>query len=162
MKNHATVFSGEGAVITTRRFAIVREPQITTETPMAETSNNPLQDYLLEVIAQDGLSYPAIEREAKKKGWSIGRSTVSQIATGETTNPGIFTLVALAHGINRPVEVLILKAIGPYMQDTAAFQKSEVSSLWEMSKQLPTAEQRFVRHVLQMLENEIKRMLSGK
>lgn len=124
-------------------------------------ANNPLQDYVLRVMRENNLTYPDVEKMSRRRGGTIGKSTVQQIAKGQTTNPGILTLRELAWGLSCPIEELIAVALGQ-RADTVAFEKSEFANLWEMFRQLPTHEQRFVKRILQMVDHEIRRLLSGE
>lgn len=128
---------------------------------MAEHGDSPLRDYVQRVMREKGLSYPEVAAAAKKRGGDIGKSTVQQIATGTTTNPGIFTLQALALGLNRPFEEVLASALGTPLAETNSFHKSEWANVWELSSHLPLTEQRIIKRYLQMLEREIERLLSG-
>src|SRR5690349_8157022 len=98
MKNRATVFSAESAEMSPRKFAIVRAPRKQDAEPMPPKRDSELSEYLLRVMREKGLSFQKIEDNARDRGGTLGRATIQQIAKGETTNPGIFTLVELAWG----------------------------------------------------------------
>ena len=155
------IFSEKSNAIAEGNFAIVPLHPETDESPMP-TLPNALQDYVLRVMRENNLTYPDIEKQSKRRGGTIGKSTVQQVATGKTPNPGIFTLVELAWGLNRPVDEVISIAVGAYTPNTHAFEQSEFMNLWEMFRQLPAGEQRIVKRFLQMLDREIRRLLSSQ
>lgn len=129
---------------------------------MAAQPDNPLQDYVLKVMRDEGLSFADIENEARRQGGTLGRATIQQIAKGSTTNPGIYTLVELAWGLQRSVEEVITTALASHLTDHTAFERSELAKVWELSKDLPSAEQKMFKRYLQMIEREIRRILSGE
>lgn len=162
MKNHATTILVKSAEMPTHTLAIVQPLQKSADSPMSPPRNNALQEYVLKVMSDEGFSFQDIETEARKKKGRISRGTVQSIASGETKNPGIFTLANLALGLNKPLEELIMTTVGSYLSDPAAFDRSELGSLWELTKQLPPNEQKFVRRLFQMVEREVRRLLSGE
>lgn len=156
MKSNATVFSEKVAAIAATRFAIVRPPKNKT---MSNDSDNPLSEYVRGVMLENGLSAQNVADIAKRKRYEIGRATVSQIVNGKTPNPGIHTLDALAAGIDRPLEVLLAKALERPIGE--APMPNDFTTLADLYKQLPSAEQRGVkRYYLQALEREMRRILT--
>lgn len=137
-------------------FAIVREPD---PKPMPDQANKPLQDYVLRLMRENSLNYPDIERMARRRGGTIGKSSIQSIAKGETENPGINTLVELAWGLSRPVEEVVSVALGNHLTETSIFRKSDYANLWDLQQQLPTTEQRAMKRYLQMMEREMRRVL---
>src|SRR5688572_31043997 len=109
MTKHATVFSEKITAITAADFAIVRPPE---NQSMPRESDNPLSEYVRSVMLENGLSADAVAKMSKRRGGTIGRSTIQQIVQGKTPNPGIHTLKELAWGINRPLEELLARALG--------------------------------------------------
>lgn len=163
MKNRATVFSVDLAVMTTRRLAIVPPTENSAAKLMPTDSNNPLQDYLLRVMDSDCLSFQKIEDNARAEGGTLGRATIQQIAKGSTTNPGIYTLVELSWGIKRPLEEVMKVALGRHLVDASVFDKSHAGRVWKAADELPSAEhRRMIRRYLQMIEREIQRLLRGE
>lgn len=120
-----------------------------------------LKDWLLEVMNERNLSFQKIEDNARRhEGATLGRGTIQQIANGDTTNPGIFTLVELSWGVEKPLEEVFKTALGGLLLNPEIFDKSLAGKIYTMTDQLPAAEQRIVRRYLQMVEREILR-LSG-
>lgn len=136
-------------------FAIV--PRSAQE-PM-KTPNNPLQDYVLGVMRENSLSYPDVERMARRRGGTIGKSSIQSIAKGETPNPGINTLVELAWGLSRPVDEVIAAALGVPIVESNSFKKGDFGNLLDLYQQLPSGEQRFFKRELQIMEREMRRIL---
>lgn len=162
MAEGATTISVKSAEMSTRKLVIVPPPQKSVEKPMPTPQrDNALQAYVLKLMRDEGLSYQDVETAATNNKQKISRGTIQAIATGDTTNPGIFTLAALAAGLNRPIEEVLRVTLGPLLPDVTALERSEGARILELAKQLPAAEQKFVKRTLQMLEREIKRILSG-
>jgi len=160
MKNNATVFSVDDAVITAPRFVIVPPPK---NKVMANESDNPLSEYVRQVMRDNGLSAEAVAKTAKSRGGEIGRSTVQQIVQGKTPNPGIFTLQDLALGLSVPLEELLTKALGRRVGETQGPAATEFATLADLYRQLPLPEQRAVkRYYLQALEREMRRCLTPR
>lgn len=165
MKNSATVFSAETAEMPTRRFAIVETPDKSADTSMPTRRDNPLREYVLRIMRDENLSYQAIETNAKRNNWHISRGTVQGITKAgpdATDNPGIFTLVALAYGLDRTVEEILTVTLGDQLKDGTALQKGELAAISELAKQLSPSGQKFYRRFLQMLERELRFMLRGE
>ena len=161
MKNRATVFSVNSRRIVPGPFAIVAAPPQSADSLMPGETENPLQEFVLRVMKEEKLSFADVEKAAREKRGTLSRSTVQQIAKGETTNPGVFTLVELAWGLNRSVEEVILIALSDHMEDVSAFEKSELARIDEMSRGLPPAEQRIYKRYVQMLGRKVQRLLGG-
>lgn len=162
MKNHATVFSAESAVMTARKFAIVRPAEKLSNPTMPDATENPLQAYVLRVMQENNLSFQKIEDNAREEGGTLGRATIQQIANGKTTNPGIFTLVELANGLKRPLEEVLKITLGDLLLDPSVFDKSYAGKVWKLADDLPPAEQKMFRRYLQIIEREILRVLGGE
>jgi len=128
---------------------------------MPDRSENRLADYVLRVMREKNLTFPEVEKVARKRGGTIGKSTVQQIAQGKTPNPGILTLRELSWGLGRPIDEVIAHALGHAQAESNAIQKSEILNLWEMSKGLPLGEQRVFKRFIQMIEREMQRLLSS-
>lgn len=154
----STSFSEKETAITERDFGIVRVPRKQPESTVSAKSDNPLADYVLRVMRENNMTFPDVERVARRRGAKLGKSAVQQIATGKTTNPGIYTLQELAWGLGRPVEEVIAAALGS--AESTGFEKSELVNLWEMSQQVSLGEQRFFKRCIQVLEGEMRRLLS--
>jgi hypothetical protein len=152
----STVFSEQQTAIQERHFAIVPDLDIK---PMPPSSNRPLQEFVLRVMRENSLSYPDVERMARRRGGTIGKSSIQSIAKGETENPGINTLVELAWGLSRPVEEVVSVALGNHVADSASFRKSDFANLWDLYQELPAGEQRILKRYLQMMEREMRRVL---
>lgn len=153
-------FAEKSDAIADARFAIVPLPHRLEESTMP-IAPNLLADYVLKTMREKGLTFVEVERLSKKRGGTIGKSTVQQIALGKTPNPGILTLRDLSWGLGRPLDELTQAALGEIPEESAAFQKSEWAVLWEISTLLSLGDQRVVKRFLQMLEREIRRLLSS-
>lgn len=155
----STVFSEKLAAITEGRSDRVNlSPDQQMPKPPPE---NPLGDYVRRVMQENGLDYVRVSKIAGRRGAPIGKSAIQQIVQGSTTNPGIYTVRALALGLGRPVEELIAVALGTPVVDTNSYKASDWANLAELYRQLPLPEQRgFKRYCIQAMEREIRRILT--
>lgn len=114
------------------------------------------EEYFLRIMHDSGLSYQDIEKRASKAGHRLGRATVQAIAMGQTPNPGILTLKALAVGLGRPeLEVFSVFGVG----DIDIVRDPELEAIQMGFAQLPERQRRQVRFVIDMLSREIRRLL---
>lgn len=150
------LFSEKSAAITDEGFCILPHP---TEmaTPTMETSA--LADYLRRVMMENDLTNVAVQNQSRKRGGTLGKSSVDQILQGRTLNPGIFTIQELAWGINRPVEEVLTAALGMPLAESSAFRKSDFANLWDIYRQLPTSEQKVFKRLLEMFYRELVRAM---
>lgn len=155
----ATVFSEKSTAIAEERFGIVAAPN---KNSMSQAeSENPLGDYVRHVMQENGLDYVRVSKIASSRGASIGKTAVQQIVQGSTTNPGIYTVRALALGLGRPVEEVIAAALGTAFIDSNNYRSSDFANLADLYRQLPLPEQRgFKKYFLQVMEREIRRLLT--
>jgi transcriptional regulator with XRE-family HTH domain len=158
MARIATVFSEKSTAIAEDRFVIVAAPN---DNSMTEPElENRLGDYVRRVMQENGLDYVRVSKIASRRGASIGKTAVQQIVQGSTTNPGIFTVRALALGLGRPVEEVIAAALGTALVDSNNYKASDFANLADLYRQLPLPEQRgFKKYWLQVMEREIRRLL---
>lgn len=166
MENSATVFSAEIAEMPTRKFAIVRKTEKSADKPMQPRSDNALRDYILRIMQDENLSYKRIADRALEQGYQISRGTIQGITKPDpdaaTDNPGIFTLVALAYGLDRTVEEVLAVTLGDELKSASALQKGELAAISELAKQLRPGDKKFYRRFLQMLERELRYMLRSE
>lgn len=127
---------------------------------MSTTQEN-LSEYVQRIMRENALTALEVKRVSQRRGGEISRANVQAILQGKTPNPGIITLRDLAWGLSRPVEEVLAHALGLPPTENAAFLKSELANIWELSKHLPIAEQRFFKRLLQMIEHDLRRVLGS-
>lgn len=158
MNNRATTFLAKDAKIPALNLAIVPPPE---KISMSNESDNPLSDYVRAAMIEQGLSAADVARNSKRRKGDIKRSTIQAIVQGITPNPGVLTLRDLAWGINRPVEIVLAKALGRALAHIQGAPPSEFASIIDLYQQLPLTEQRGIkRYYLQALERELRRILT--
>src|SRR5689334_22005346 len=106
-----------------------RDSAILTESQSQRMETNEeqigaLADYVRKAMIEDGLTVYAVEKEIRRRGGTMGKSTVDQILQAKIKNPGIYTLRQLSWGIFRPVDDLLDLALGRTAAETTAFEKS--------------------------------------
>lgn len=123
-------------------------------------SIEPLSIYVQTVMREYNLTVYSVERQARRRGGKLGKSTVDGIIQGTIKNPGIFTLQQLAWGLGKPVEELVAVTLGSPNAEKAGFAKGDFANLWDGYSQLDKASRNFIDKVLEMLDREIRRLLS--
>jgi|ERR1051326_928293 hypothetical protein len=165
MKNRATTIFVKSTEMPTQKLAIVPKSENSADEPMPPPRHNALKEYILRVKTDENLSYQAIETRAREQGYSISRGTIQRI-TGDgadaTDNPGVFTLVALAYGMDRTVEEILTITLGDELKNPSALQRGELAAINELAKQLLPSGQKFYKRLLQMIERELRFMLRGE
>lgn len=118
--------------------------------------------YVRRVMKENNLTVYAVEKQARKRGGTMGKSTVDAILQGRLNNPGIFTLQELAWGLSRPVDELLGVALGIPVAEGVGFKKSDFANLYDMYTQMKKPDQRFFDRTLEMMDREARRLLSGE
>lgn len=132
--------------------------------PMASNEDHirALADYVRKAMMEDGLTVYAVEKEIRRRGGTMGKSTVDQILQGKIKNPGIYTLRQLSWGIFRPLDEVLDVALGRQSSEASGFSKSELSNIYELGKTLPLPDQRMFKRLYKMLLHEMERVLGGQ
>lgn len=85
------------------------------------------------------MSVPEICRRAEAKGYSISVTGVKFILSGTTKNPQIFTLEAIAIGMDIPPVAFIAEILGDRSEDPG-FKGSQFGLLFEVFKEIPQSQ----------------------
>lgn len=108
-------------------------------------------EYVARHMREQRISQTDIESnakdEAKKRGlnpddYKISDATVSNIVNDKAGNMGMFKLIALSWGINRPLEEVVAKAFQLEAREDD-FRQSEFFRLMDLNKQITRDEDRF-------------------
>lgn len=116
--------------------------------------------YVRRVMKEHNLTVYAVQVQARKRGGTLGKSTVDAILQKTLKNPGVFTLRELAWGLGKPVEEVIAVALGEApLTENAGYSKSALANIWDLYKQLGKSEQRFFDRMFDMVDRELRRVL---
>lgn len=120
----------------------------------------PLRDILNRKMKEAGVSPPDIVRLAQEKGLTIGKTTINDVLTGTSQNPGIYTVEALAVGMNLSPEQFTAEILGGRTDDPN-FKGSQFAMLNEIYKSMtPSQRQKADAHIegilfqLQRIKNQ--------
>lgn len=116
-----------------------------------------LSEYLLRVLREEDLSQSEIEKRARQKGHSISQAYLSRLLAGTHTNPSPAKLLALAAGLNRPIDELLTVVSGGNLRDT--LRTPELTVLLSKFQQLQQVDQAELQIVIEMLDREIERRI---
>jgi len=98
-----------------RKFAKmvnIRTAEYTTLYGMDTNQTKVLADRVREIIRDKKLTHRGVEERAKRKGYQIAHSYISKIKSGTADNLTVERLIALAVGLDVPVEEILLAAAG--------------------------------------------------
>ena len=116
-----------------------------------------LSEYLLRVLREEDLSQSEIEKRARQKGHSISQAYLSRLLAGTHTNPTPAKLLALAAGLNRPIDELLSVISGGTLRETVS--TPGLTALLTKFQQLQPVDQTELQIVLDMLDREIERRI---
>jgi transcriptional regulator with XRE-family HTH domain len=117
-----------------------------------------LASYILRVCKEDNLSFNAIERRAKRKGFKISQGYISKIVSDAAANISVGKLRALAAGLNRPEEEVFAVARGQRLTDEKV-NEAVMNSLAFNYGKLTKKDKEAVAPLLRALQREIDERL---
>lgn len=115
-----------------------------------------LADYVRRVMSEKGLTYREVQARSRN---GITTGGVSDIVQGNTKNPGIHTLSALARGLGVPEEEIISVARGKDPEGNPDFKKWKFAALFDEAKQLTPEQMARFEIIMEMARREVQRML---
>lgn len=135
------------------RFAIVRN----SEAQIVSPSENPIKDYILRVMAEDGLRPVDVLENAKRLKIKLRQATFAEVYAGQTKNPGIFTLIKISKALGRPFEEMVAEIQGEPPPSNSAFRHVEILS--GMYGQMGAKERKIADRFLDMVKREFASLL---
>lgn len=90
-----------------------------------------LSDYVRRVRRAKGLTLRAISERAKRGGFKISHSTVSEVINEPGTSFGTETLKALAYGLGVPQEEVVNRAMGTVEENPSEYRRQLVEKLYD-------------------------------
>jgi hypothetical protein len=100
-----------------------------------------------------GISVPELVRRAAAKGQSIAINTINAIINGATTDPRLFTIEAIAAGLDKAPEQLAAEFLGIRAEDSN-FKGSQFAILHDIYKGLTPEQKRKAEiHIEGLLTN---------
>lgn len=115
------------------------------------------QVYIQRVMRENNLTVAQVAHRASKCSHRLARSTVQQMMSGRTDNPGIYTVQALAVGLGRPEEeVFAAFGVGT---EKRSLDDSEIEAIRHNYNHLSPEMRRQFRPTLKMLSREIQHLL---
>lgn len=135
------------------------EMSIPSHVNLAAISKSP-QTYIRRVMIENGLNFRQVAERASKFGHRLGSVTVQMLLQGQTVNPGIYTVQALARGLGRPEEeVFAAFGVGVGM-DKHLLRDPDLEAIQLNYAHLNPANRRQVKSVIAMLSREVQHLLS--
>jgi transcriptional regulator with XRE-family HTH domain len=113
--------------------------------PMPRAEEKPISAYILRVMKEEGWSQADVLKNAKALRIHLRQPTLSEILTGETEDPRIFTLIDISRALHRPFEEMVTAIQGSDTTNSRAFSEGDfalMSRIYERlnSKQRPRAD----------------------
>jgi transcriptional regulator with XRE-family HTH domain len=97
----------------------------TDSEPMPRAEEKPISAYILRVMKEEGWSQADVLKNAKALKIHLRQATLSEILTGETENPRIFTLIDISRALNRSFEEMVEAIQGTEAANAASFSQSD-------------------------------------
>lgn len=136
-----TILPKEGIILPTE-FDRVRTPMRRRLPPNEVLSRN---------MKEKGISAPELVRRAAAKGYEISRNTINYILRGDTENPGLFTIEAIAVALEKAPEQLAAEFFG-LKSDDPTFKGSQFAMLHEFYQSFtPSQKQRAEQRMSDLL-----------
>ena len=123
--------------------------------PPAMRRRQPVKDILNQRMKQSGRNTPAVARRATEKGAKLSESTLKMILNGNTTNPGVFTLSAIAQGMDIPSLHFIAEVLGESLDDPA-LRSGRLAPAVELYKEMTPSQRQRAEHLLDTLVREFQ------
>lgn len=144
-------------------FAACRTPPTDISIDCDDVANKlTLQSYLQQVIKDSGgvLTLGAISRNSKRGDSGISKDYVSGLVLGEYDQPSPDKIVALARGINRPLEEVIDVIFGKVKANDVTYRDVTIRSLLAEFNALPAPDQKELKPMIDMFLQEVRRRAS--
>jgi transcriptional regulator with XRE-family HTH domain len=92
---------------------------------MSRAEEKPISAYILRVMKEEGWSQADVIKNAKALKIHLRQATFSEILTGETEDPRIFTLIDISRALHRPFEEMIGAIQGSENANSPAFSQGD-------------------------------------
>jgi hypothetical protein len=107
------------------------------------------------VLAGKPLPKEIVTKAAKRKA-KIKITTVRDILSGKTGNPGVETLEAFALGIGHPAIDIIAQYLKHPPEELPSFKKSELAEVWQLVEELPDDKQTEAIGYINFIKNAVR------
>ena len=156
MKKCATLFSDYFIAMPINDFAIVCYSH--TES-MADSSENPIRDYILSVMKEEDLRAVDVLANAKRLKLELKQPSFQNVYSGQIKNPGIYTLITISKALGRPFEEMVAAIQGTAAPSSQAFKESEFALMLQMYEHLNTKEKKVADRFIDMVKREMTELL---
>lgn len=136
-------------------LAIVRDTEPDT---MPKVEEKPISAYILGVMEEEGWSQKDVLDNAKALKIKLRQSTLSEIITGETSNPQIFTLIDISRALHRPFEEMAV-AIQANEEQSLQYTNSDFSLMANVYGRLTGTNQDRANDLIDMVKRKMIEML---
>lgn len=138
------------------RFAIV--PRSEEQTMPTAGPESPIARYILRVMKEGGLKPVDVLKNAKRLRLKLSQPTFQEIYSGNTPNPGVFTLITICKALSRPFEEMVAEIQGTTI-NAAALNKSKAALIYEKYEKLNSKDKKIADRLFEMLERELDELL---
>jgi transcriptional regulator with XRE-family HTH domain len=126
---------------------------------MPKPEDKPIKAYIVRVMKEEGWSQAKVLENAKALKISLRQATLSEIITGETTDPRIFTLIDISRALHRPFGEMVAAIQGSETARTATFDKSDFALMSETYDQLNAKPRVRADDVIEMVKGKLIELL---
>ena len=104
--------------------------------PMSRAEEKPISAYILRVMKEEGWSQADVLKNATALKIHLRQATFSEILTGETEDPRIFTLIDISRALHRPFEEMLEAIQGAETANSSSFSQSEFALMNQVYERL--------------------------
>ena len=137
-------------------FAIVRSTDPDT---MPRPEGTPISDYILRVMKEEGWSQADVLKNAKALKIHLRQSTFSEVLTGETEDPRIFTLIDISLALNRPFKDMVAAIEGVDPATAPGFTESDFALMSRVYERLGAKQKSRADDLVDMVKSKLIELL---
>ena len=126
---------------------------------MADSSENPIRDYILSVMKEEDLRAVDVLANAKRLKLELKQPSFQNVYSGQIKNPGIYTLITISKALGRPFEEMVAAIQGTAAPSSQAFKESEFALMLQMYEHLNTKEKKVADRFIDMVKREMTELL---
>jgi transcriptional regulator with XRE-family HTH domain len=138
-----------------KELAIVRDSDPDT---MPRPEGKPISAYILRVMKDEGWSQAEVLKNAKALKIQLRQATLSEILTGETEDPRIFTLIDISRALHRPFEEMV-EAIQGSETNSASFTQSDFALMNRVYERLSAKQKARADDLVDMVKTKLIELL---
>jgi len=127
--------------------------------PMPRSEEKPISAYVLRVMKEEGWSQAEVLKNAKALKIQLRQATLSEILTGDTEDPRIFTLIDISRALHRPFEEMVAAIQGTEVANSPTFSQSDFALMNRIYERLNNRQKARADDFVDMVKNKLIELL---